>query len=177
MALVTLKTSGQFKRVRGGARCATPLFIIEGKPRAGEDVPPSEARFGFIVSGKVGNAVVRNKVRRRLKEALRSLEGAAIRADHDYVVVASAAVHDYPFAGLQDALRRAFDDLSRQPAGGRHRRSVKSHPAAPRRPGGDVQPACTDVVERGARERSDPSHSKDERTSTRDPASGARTRR
>lgn len=176
MAIVTLKTSGQFKRVRGGARCATPLFIIEGKARAGDNVPPSQARFGFIVSGKVGNAVVRNKVRRRLKEALRCLEGAAIRADHDYVLVASAAVHDYPFAGLQDALRRAFDDVSRQPAGGRHRRSAKNHPA-PRRQGGDVQPACQDVAERGARERSDPPHSKDERTSTRDPASGARTRR
>lgn len=78
-------------------------------------------RFGFTITRKVGGAVVRNRIRRRLKEALRGLVEGDARAGHDYVVVASRAAHDYPFAGLQDALRDAFGRLHRQLDGGRGR--------------------------------------------------------
>lgn len=115
MKIVTLKRPAEFKRVRGGLRWATPLFIIEARRRA--DATPEAAdgpRFGFTITRKVGGAVVRNHIRRRLKEALRTLGAAGIHPDHDYVVVASRPVHDYPFAGLQDALREAFERLHRQ---------------------------------------------------------------
>ena len=123
MKIETLKRRAEFKRVRGGARCALPLFIIEGRPRPQGSVPGAEgsagARFGFTITRKVGGAVVRNRVRRRLREALRTLDGADIRPDYDYVVVASRAAHDYPFAGLQDVLRDAFQRLHRHADGGR----------------------------------------------------------
>jgi ribonuclease P protein component len=138
MKIETLKRPAEFKRVRGGARWATPLFVIEGRKRvtpAGEGAPSaSGARFGFTITRKVGSAVVRNRIRRRLKEALRTLEAAEIRADHDYVVVASRAVHDYPFAGLQDAFREAFERLHRQGgtrSGGRGSRRVKEPEVTP----------------------------------------------
>jgi len=126
MKIVTLKRSAEFKRVRGGVRLAGPLFIIEGRPRPPAGTPsctPNDAgpRFGFTITRKVGSAVVRNRVRRRLKEALRTLGPAPARPDYDYVVVASKAAHDYPFAGLQDALREAFERLHRQADSGQQR--------------------------------------------------------
>lgn len=125
MKIVTLKRPTQFKRVRGGVRFAGPLFIIEGRVRAAGgdtsgDADVSAPRFGFTITRKVGGAVVRNRVRRRLKEALRTL-GDGAQPNYDYVVVASRAAHDYPFAGLQDALRDAFERLHRQADGGHQR--------------------------------------------------------
>lgn len=118
MKIVTLKRPAEFRRVRGGLRWATPLFIIEGRKRTEPTVAvPTMAagpRFGFTITRKVGGAVVRNHIRRRLKEALRTLGTPILRADHDYVLVASRSVHDYPFAGLQHALREAFERLHRQ---------------------------------------------------------------
>lgn len=125
MTIETLKRPSQFRRVRGGVRWAGPLFIIEGRRRSEEPTNEcagiSGARFGFTITRKVGGAVVRNRIRRRLKEALRTLATPHIRIDHDYVVVASRAAHDYPFAELQDALREAFERLHRQADGGHGR--------------------------------------------------------
>ncbi len=129
MRYTTLKRSAEFKRVRGGVRWAGPLFILEGKARVpasgapdsgavdATQAPAEEPRFGFTITKKVGNAVVRNRIRRRLKEALCGLEPQSANADHDYVVVASRAAHDYPFAELQEALRAALQRLQRQATG------------------------------------------------------------
>lgn len=121
MRYSTLKRSAEFKRVRGGVRWAGPLFIVEGKARrqglATEEATQGlaeEPRFGFTITKKVGGAVVRNRIRRRLKEALRGLEPQCVSPDHDYVVVASRAAHDYPFAELQEALRAALQRLQLQ---------------------------------------------------------------
>ncbi|MGD9802866.1 MAG: ribonuclease P protein component [Hyphomicrobiaceae bacterium] len=126
MKIETLKRPAQFKRARGRARWAGPLFIMEARQRQPSE--PVDAgtealgpRFGFTITRKIGNAVVRNRVRRRLKEALRTIGSGHARHDYDYVVVASRAAHDYPFAGLQDAFREAFERLHRQADSGQGR--------------------------------------------------------
>ncbi len=151
MTIVTLKRPADFKRVRGGLRWATPLFIMEGRRRpdsvvAEAPMPATGARFGFTITRKVGGAVIRNRIRRRLKEALRTLGADGLRPDHDYVVVASRAVHDYPFAGLQDALREALERLHRQVEskvgrrGGRRGKEFLSPPASDRPGAADSSP-------------------------------------
>lgn len=52
--------------VRRGRKSATAHFVVYVRP---DGAPSPESRFGFIVSKAVGNAVVRNTVRRRLKGA------------------------------------------------------------------------------------------------------------
>lgn len=150
MKLETLKRPAQFKRVRGGVRWAGPLFVIEGRRRIEATSPAPESassggpRFGFTITRKVGGAVIRNRIRRRLKEAIRELSSPLIRADHDYVVVASRAAHDYPFAGLQDALRDAFERLHQQAVGGQGRVTQKKRPAGRRE---TARPATKGSVE------------------------------
>lgn len=78
-------------------------------------------RLGFTVTRKVGNAVVRNRVRRRLREAVRLLEksGAAgqtpLFLPHtDYVVVGRLAALTMSFAEIQHDLARALEKISGQ---------------------------------------------------------------
>jgi ribonuclease P protein component len=74
--LVTLRHRAEFLRVRGGGRSASPRFVLEGKLR----VAPDQARqvgprFGFTVTKQMGNAAVRNRIKRRLRAALADAHG------------------------------------------------------------------------------------------------------
>lgn len=62
-------------------------------------------RFGFITSKRLGNAVVRNRVRRRLREAVRSLETAP---GWDVVLAARAAAAGADFHDLKSAIAQLF---------------------------------------------------------------------
>lgn len=110
MALVTLKARAEFLAVRGGARFASPAFVIETRPRAEKPgaVAVSGPRFGFTITKKIGNAVTRNRIRRRLKAALVALSDRCASPLHDYVVIARQPAFDIPFATLQKDLERAL---------------------------------------------------------------------
>ncbi|MBL3699465.1 ribonuclease P protein component [Leucobacter luti] len=87
----------------GGAHCITHAVL-----RA----PGEPARFGFIVSKAVGNAVVRNLVRRRLKTiAERRLADGCVGID--VVFRALPAIRDVSFAELEAELNRALDRVTR----------------------------------------------------------------
>ena len=58
----------------------------------------SAARVGFTVTKKVGNAVVRNRIRRRLKEAVRVHAAGDMQPGNDYVIVGREEVLTAPFA-------------------------------------------------------------------------------
>lgn len=66
------------------------------------------ARLGFTVTKKVGNAVVRNRTRRRLKEAARLLLRTLPVQGVDLVLVGRAATRRRKFVALMDDLRRAL---------------------------------------------------------------------
>ncbi len=107
MLLRTLKTTSDFKRVRGGVRRSTQAFLIESKARpAGRDVAMGP-RFGFTVTKKLGGAIVRNRIKRRLRAVVRGLEQTIARPDLDFVVVARPGALDQPFAELASDFRRA----------------------------------------------------------------------
>lgn len=123
MGLATLKRRSEFLRVRGGRRWACEAFVIETKARHPASRDGTKAnddaagpRFGFTVTRKLGPAVVRNRIRRRLREALRLLPPGLARDGWDYVVVARPAVAALSFVTLQQLLSTAFDRLDRTPA-------------------------------------------------------------
>lgn len=116
--LQTLKKRAEFQRVRGGGRATSAAFVLEGKPRhgaepdkntAGRSAPdaPSGPRFGFTITKKIGNAVTRNRIRRRLRAALQHLAPGANPAT-DYVIVARPAAADQEFTTLLADLKRAL---------------------------------------------------------------------
>jgi ribonuclease P protein component len=87
-----------------GRKAPMPGMIVQVRPR--EDA--GSARVGFTVTKKVGNAVVRNRVRRRLKEAARLVLGAAQAPAADIVLIGREATRTRKFTALQDDLRRAL---------------------------------------------------------------------
>lgn len=107
MAIDTLKKRAEFLRVRGGARFATPSFVLETRPRT-QSAGPEGARFGFTVTKKLGGAVDRNRIRRRLKAAVDELAPLLAQSGHDYVLIARAAARDRAFTEVKKDLERAF---------------------------------------------------------------------
>jgi ribonuclease P protein component len=104
----TLKKRADFLRLRGGARFATPSFVLETRPRDAKPDVAAGARFGFTVTKKLGGAVVRNRIRRRLKAAVGLVAPELARANHDYVLVARAAAFERDFDALKKDLERAL---------------------------------------------------------------------
>jgi ribonuclease P protein component len=87
-----------------------PGFVLQVAPApAGIDRPP--VRVGFTVSRKVGNAVVRNRVRRRLREIARQVIPDQASADLDYVLVGRQGAIKRDFAVLRLELIEALKRL------------------------------------------------------------------
>lgn len=108
--LSTLSKRADFLRASRGPRVATPGFILQMRIRQ-----PDEAdgiRVGFTCSKKVGNAVARNRAKRRLREIARIVLPTSGRPDADYVLIGRAQVTaDRAFNALLDDLRGALKKL------------------------------------------------------------------
>lgn len=116
-----LKKRREFLAAAKGHRTARRAFVLEALKR--KDSGP--ARFGFTVSKRAAKkAVERNRIRRRLREAVRLTAGEA-HAGHDYVVVGRHAALSEPFADLKtnlaEALRRSAAAPNSGDAGGARR--------------------------------------------------------
>jgi ribonuclease P protein component len=88
--------------------------------------PRPEAGAGFTATRKIGGAVIRNRARRRLREAARRLLPAAGLAGVDYVFIARQDTASGPWARLLDDTENALLSLGRRLAG--------AGPDAPKRP-------------------------------------------
>jgi ribonuclease P protein component len=91
-----LRRRADFLRAAKGKRAFAAAFVLQEHRRDDDGSP----RVGFTVTRKVGSAVERNRMRRRLREALKRADAGKLRRGHDYVVVAR-----------RDVLTRRFDDL------------------------------------------------------------------
>jgi ribonuclease P protein component len=87
-----------------------PGFVLQTAP-VPADLEPSVVRVGFTVSRKVGNAVVRNRVRRRLREVARQIIPGQAQAGLDYVLVGRQGALKRDFAVLKDELVEALRRL------------------------------------------------------------------
>ena len=77
-----------------------PHSLISQQSRSPHEEPEEAPRVGFTVTKKHGNAVERNRMRRRLKEAVRQSAGFAMKNGHDYVIVARREVLGVSFADM-----------------------------------------------------------------------------
>jgi ribonuclease P protein component len=87
-----------------------PGFVLQIAP-APADQPPPIVRVGFTVSKRVGNSVVRNRVRRRLREIARQVIPEQARPDLDYVLVGRQGALGRDFAVMRQELVEALKRL------------------------------------------------------------------
>ncbi|MGD9845309.1 MAG: ribonuclease P protein component [Variibacter sp.] len=124
-----LRRRADFVAAAGGKRAYSAGFVLQARRRDDAEAP----RLGLTVSRKVGNAVERNRVRRRLREAIKRAESENIQAGHDYVVVARREVLTRPFEALiadfAGTLRRLETGERRSPG---HRRTKPPQSRLPR---------------------------------------------
>jgi ribonuclease P protein component len=104
-----LRKREEFLAARRGEKRRGRLFLLEVLARGDEAAP----RVGFTVTKKVGNAVVRNRVRRRLKESVRVDAAIHMARGHDYVIVGREDVLAAPFEQIADELKRRIRQGSR----------------------------------------------------------------
>ncbi len=124
-----LRQRADFVAAATGAKAPTAAFVLQARKR-GDSGP---IRVGFTVTKKVGSAVERNRVRRRLKAVVTRSAAGRMRAGHDYVLVGRRAALELPFDRLVEefngALRRLEITASKDTA----RRSADPPNASPER--------------------------------------------
>jgi ribonuclease P protein component len=119
--LQRLRQRADFIATASGAKAHATGFVLQSRERR-DQAPP---RVGFTVSKKVGNAVERNRVRRRLREVVRLAGADDMQAGRDYVLVGRRAALDLGFDKLIDdmsgALGRVHGAPQRRPRSGSER--------------------------------------------------------
>lgn len=107
--LSIIRKRADFLAANRGVRVARPGFVLLAHPNAGLG-----KRFGVTVTKKIGNAVVRNRMKRRFRELLRAALPAAGLADHDHVLIGREGGVERDFTLLGEELAAA---LARAAAG------------------------------------------------------------
>lgn len=97
-----LKKRADFVAVARGRRIEKPGFVLQAawRPPGAPSAPERTARFGFTVTKRLGNAAIRNRIRRRLREAVRIAGASHATAGMDYVLVGRKAALGLPFHRL-----------------------------------------------------------------------------
>ncbi len=115
-----LRHRADFLAAATGAKAPASGFVLQARKRhedgPGNDPKESPVRVGFTCSRKVGNAVERNRVRRRLKEVVRLSQAARMKPGHDYVLIGRRKALELPFDRMIEDFDRA---LRRIHTGGR----------------------------------------------------------
>ena len=115
-AIGRLKTRAEFLHVRDGVRFAAPSLVLQARARSeASHVLPDLARFGFTASKALGGAVLRNRARRRLKEAVRIVAPGHAVPGYDYVLIARAGTVQRRFTEITKDLERALTKVHQAP--------------------------------------------------------------
>lgn len=98
-----LTKRADFLAANKGLRNARAGFVLLTRPNDGQGM-----RFGITVTKKIGNAVVRNRMKRRFRELLRAALPEQGLPDHDHVLIGRAGGVERDFAAMADELSQAL---------------------------------------------------------------------
>lgn len=109
---LTLTQRADFLRAAQGRRQGMPGFLLQARERGNGEGDPAAIRVGFTCSKKLGNAVARNRAKRRLREIARALLPLHGRPGWDYVLVGRPeATASRDFAAMKADLLRALEKI------------------------------------------------------------------
>ena len=120
--LERLKKRKDFLAARNGARDHNRFFTVQAKKRPVFSANESSlnltnvARIGFTVTKKTGNAVARNRIKRRLREVVRLNAATCVDGDSDYVLIARDTVLHASFPALVTSFHKSFSRIARKSA-------------------------------------------------------------
>lgn len=124
-AITTLTKRADFLAANKGLRNARPGFVLLTRPNGGAGM-----RYGITVTKKIGNAVVRNRMKRRFRELLRAALPERGLPDHDHVLIGRAGGVERDFAQMAKELdhvlaqaREGKCDPARRPRRGNRKAS------------------------------------------------------
>jgi ribonuclease P protein component len=118
--LATLTKRADFLAANSGLRNARAGFVLLTRPNGGQGI-----RFGITVTKKIGNAVVRNRMKRRFRELLRAALPVQGLPDHDHVLIGRAGGIERDFHTMAEELAKALERAREgrgDPSGGRRPR-------------------------------------------------------
>ena len=99
-----LKKRADFLKAARGRKWAAPGLVLQAV-RRGDEAPP---RVGFTVTKRIGNAVRRNRVKRRLREVARLVMPDRAQDGYDYVLIGRQGTPERDFGRLKDDLAMAL---------------------------------------------------------------------
>lgn len=109
-----LRRRADFNAVaRDGVRVSSGPLVLQARSR-GPEQRDAPCRFGYAISSRVGGAVVRNRIRRRLRESARALNRSGQCEGMDVVVIARRSAAESDFSQLDRALRRLVRRSAKQ---------------------------------------------------------------
>jgi len=112
--LKVISKRSDFLRASRARKQGTAAMMVQARDRKGDD--PAIMRVGFTCSKKVGNAVARNRAKRRLREVARMILPELGRAGWDYVLIGrKEATAERPFELLKGDLTYALTKLHYDP--------------------------------------------------------------
>jgi ribonuclease P protein component len=88
-------------------------LVLQAAVRAGPSNPSAAVRVGFTASRKVGNAVIRNRAKRRLRAAAVAILPTLGKPGTDYVLIARGGTADRPYAALLADLEAGLRRIER----------------------------------------------------------------
>lgn len=111
VCLQTLTKRSDFLACARARKAVMPGFILQAR-RRDSAIAPGCIRIGYTASKKVGNAVARNRAKRRLRALARAVLPQSAHAGWDYVLIARAGeTATRPFSALEIDLSRALSKV------------------------------------------------------------------
>lgn len=101
VSIKTLTKRSDFLKAAQARRAGGGGFLLQGRQRGPDEVSGTDIRIGYTCSRKIGNAVARNRAKRRLRALAREIMPTQARPGWDYVLVGRPG----------ETIARSFDAL------------------------------------------------------------------